>query len=136
MAATMIASGLASVINATSPLFGVAFLAVAGMEALAKNGLRYPFPQYGIQQDVRDGMARSYPDRAATIELLVNAKVERPWQDLVNQRLAAAADRHSNAVLVDWHGLSEDHPEWFAPDGAHLRPAGARAYAELIRSHL
>ncbi|MEQ1612247.1 MAG: DUF169 domain-containing protein [Hyphomicrobiaceae bacterium] len=38
--------------------------AIVGMEALAKNGLRYPFPQYGIQQDVRDGMARSYPDRA------------------------------------------------------------------------
>jgi uncharacterized protein (DUF169 family) len=38
--------------------------AIAGMEALAKNGFRYPFPQYGIQQDVRDGMARSYPDRA------------------------------------------------------------------------
>ena len=37
--------------------------AIAGMEALAKNGFRYPFPQYGIQQDVRDGMARSYPDR-------------------------------------------------------------------------
>ncbi len=68
--------------------------------------------------------------------LLVNAKVERPWQDLVNQRLEAAADRHSNAVLVDWHQLSADHPEWFAPDGAHLRPAGARAYAELIRSNL
>ena len=66
----------------------------------------------------------------------MNAKVERPWQDLVNQRLEAAADRHSNAVLVDWHQLSADHPEWFAPDGAHLRPAGARAYAELIRSNL
>ena len=37
--------------------------AITGMEALAKNGLRYPFPQYGIQNDVRDGMARSYPDR-------------------------------------------------------------------------
>jgi uncharacterized protein (DUF169 family) len=37
--------------------------AIAGMQALSKNGLRYPFPQYGIQQDVRDGMARSYPDR-------------------------------------------------------------------------
>jgi uncharacterized protein (DUF169 family) len=37
--------------------------AVAGMEALAKNGFRYPFPQYGIQQDVRAGMAKSYPDR-------------------------------------------------------------------------
>ncbi len=38
--------------------------AIAGMEALSKNGLRYPIPQYGIQQDVRAGMAASYPDRA------------------------------------------------------------------------
>jgi uncharacterized protein (DUF169 family) len=37
--------------------------AIAGMEALAKNGFRYPFPQYGVQQDVRAGMAVSYPDR-------------------------------------------------------------------------
>jgi hypothetical protein len=37
--------------------------AIAGMEALSKNGLRYPFPQYGIQQDVRAGMAVSYPAR-------------------------------------------------------------------------
>jgi uncharacterized protein (DUF169 family) len=39
--------------------------AIAGMEALAKNGFRYPFPQYGIQQDVREGMSVSYPDRRA-----------------------------------------------------------------------
>jgi uncharacterized protein (DUF169 family) len=39
--------------------------AIAGMEALAKNGLRYPFPQYGIQQDVRAGMAVSYPGRGS-----------------------------------------------------------------------
>jgi uncharacterized protein (DUF169 family) len=37
--------------------------AIAGMEQLAKNGFRYPFPQYGIQQDVRAGMAVSYPAR-------------------------------------------------------------------------
>jgi hypothetical protein len=35
--------------------------AITGMEALSKNGLRYPFPQYGIQQDVREGMGVSYP---------------------------------------------------------------------------
>jgi len=35
--------------------------ATKGMQALAANGLRYPFPQYGIQQDVREGMAASYP---------------------------------------------------------------------------
>jgi len=38
--------------------------AIAGMRALSKNGFRYPFSQYGIQQDVRAGMAVSYPDRA------------------------------------------------------------------------
>jgi uncharacterized protein (DUF169 family) len=38
--------------------------ALDGMANLAKNGLRYPFPQYGIQMDVREGMSRSYPDRA------------------------------------------------------------------------
>jgi peptidoglycan/LPS O-acetylase OafA/YrhL len=68
--------------------------------------------------------------------VLVNAKVGRPWQELVNQRLAAAADRHPNAVLVDWFGLASQHPEWFANDGTHLRPAGAAAFAELIRSNL
>ncbi len=34
--------------------------AIAGMKALAKNGFRYPFAQYGVQQDVRAGMAVSY----------------------------------------------------------------------------
>ena len=34
--------------------------AISGMKALSKNGFRYPFPQYGIQQDVRAGMAASY----------------------------------------------------------------------------
>ena len=34
--------------------------AIEGMKALAKNGFRYPFPQYGVQQDVRAGMAVSY----------------------------------------------------------------------------
>jgi uncharacterized protein (DUF169 family) len=38
--------------------------AIEGMKALAKNGFRYPFPQYGVQQDVRAGMAVSYGERA------------------------------------------------------------------------
>jgi uncharacterized protein (DUF169 family) len=37
--------------------------AIAGMNALSKNGFRYPFPQYGVQQDVRAGMAVSYSER-------------------------------------------------------------------------
>ena len=34
--------------------------AIAGMKALARNGLRYPIAPYGIQSDVRAGMGVSY----------------------------------------------------------------------------
>jgi len=34
--------------------------AIEGMDRLSRNGLRYPIPQYGIQSDVRAGMAASY----------------------------------------------------------------------------
>jgi uncharacterized protein (DUF169 family) len=34
--------------------------ATSGMKQLAKNGLRYPIPPYGIQNDVRAGMGVSY----------------------------------------------------------------------------
>jgi len=37
--------------------------AIAGMKALAKNGLRYPIAPYGIQSDVRAGMGVSYPKK-------------------------------------------------------------------------
>jgi uncharacterized protein (DUF169 family) len=39
--------------------------AIDGMQALARNGLRYPFPSYGIQMDVREGMGVSYPGGAS-----------------------------------------------------------------------
>jgi uncharacterized protein (DUF169 family) len=35
-------------------------VAIEGMKALAKNGLRYPIPPYGIQNDVRAGLGVSY----------------------------------------------------------------------------
>ena len=33
---------------------------IAGLEALSSNGLRYPIPQYGINNDVRAGMGVTY----------------------------------------------------------------------------
>jgi uncharacterized protein (DUF169 family) len=35
-------------------------MAISGMQALSKNGLRYPVPQYGIERDARAGLAVSY----------------------------------------------------------------------------
>lgn len=37
--------------------------AVAGLAALSKNGLRYPIPPYGIQNDASAGLAVSYPGK-------------------------------------------------------------------------
>jgi uncharacterized protein (DUF169 family) len=33
---------------------------IIGLDALSKNGLRYPIAQYGVNNDVRDGMGVSY----------------------------------------------------------------------------
>ncbi len=33
---------------------------IAGLKALSKNGLRYPIPPYGVNNDVRAGMGVSY----------------------------------------------------------------------------
>jgi uncharacterized protein (DUF169 family) len=35
-------------------------IAIEGLKALSKNGLRYPIAPYGVQNDVRAGMAASY----------------------------------------------------------------------------
>ena len=36
-------------------------VAIEGLKALAKNGIRYPIPPYGIQNDVRAGLMATYP---------------------------------------------------------------------------
>lgn len=33
---------------------------LAGLEALARNRLRYPIPNYGVQRDARAGLGMSY----------------------------------------------------------------------------
>jgi len=38
--------------------------AIEGLEQLARNGLRYPIPPYGVQADVRAGMAVSYGSKS------------------------------------------------------------------------
>jgi hypothetical protein len=37
--------------------------ALDGMQRLAANGMRYPIPPYGVQNDARAGLAASYGER-------------------------------------------------------------------------
>jgi peptidoglycan/LPS O-acetylase OafA/YrhL len=68
--------------------------------------------------------------------LVVNAKVDRPWEQQVNETLAAGVQHYPNAVLFDWHAAGDAHPELFVADGVHLTGDGARYYALLITSKL
>jgi hypothetical protein len=63
--------------------------------------------------------------------VMVTLTVPRTWQDGNNATIQACAARN-DAALVDWHAASAGHPELLAPDGYHLRAAGARLYASLI----
>ena len=64
--------------------------------------------------------------------VVVNLKVPRPWESFNNRMLAAAVKAYPNAVLVDWHGLMDARPKLFWKDGIHVRPEGARVYADLM----
>jgi lysophospholipase L1-like esterase len=64
--------------------------------------------------------------------VVVNIKAPRRWESVNNQMLAAAIKSYPNAVLVDWHGASAGRPKIFWKDGIHLRPEGARVYADLV----
>ena len=64
--------------------------------------------------------------------LILNCRVPRQWESTVNTVLAEGVQRYANATLIDWYAASADHPEFFWNDGMHLRPDGAKVYAELI----
>lgn len=64
--------------------------------------------------------------------VLVNVRVDRPWEQEVNQTIATVAKTYPNVTVVDWHALGAAHPGYFYPDGIHLDPVGARYFASLL----
>ena len=68
--------------------------------------------------------------------IAVNTAVPRPWRDANNELINEIAAAYPNTVVVRWDQISEGHPEYFAPDGVHLVPAGARAYVAAITNNL
>ncbi|MCX6440473.1 MAG: acyltransferase family protein [Actinobacteria bacterium] len=67
--------------------------------------------------------------------IVVNTAVPRGWRD-ENNALIAKYCLQYGAVMVDWAAISLGHPEFFAPDGVHLVPAGVRAYVDAIAINL
>ena len=68
--------------------------------------------------------------------ILVNTAVPRPWREENNAIISRVAARYSNVRLIDWHSISDGHPEYFAPDGVHLVPTGVAIYVAEISRYL
>ena len=55
--------------------------------------------------------------------VLVNTRVPRPWQDQVNETIAAVAETYPNATVVDWYGDSAAYPSTSIPTAStSIRP--------------
>ncbi len=63
---------------------------------------------------------------------LVNTRVPRPWEGVVNSTLAEVAQSFPKTTLVNWYAASEGQNGFFAPDGVHLGTQGAQFYASLL----
>ncbi len=71
--------------------------------------------------------------KSAQLVVFVNDKVPQPWEESNNKVISEGVRRHKErATLVDWHGASESHPEYFYSDSIHLNTDGRAAYAHLI----
>jgi peptidoglycan/LPS O-acetylase OafA/YrhL len=68
--------------------------------------------------------------------IVVNTAVPRPWRDGNNQIIREVAANYLQADVIDWNELSNGRPEYFAPDGVHLVPAGVNAYVGAILEKL
>ena len=74
--------------------------------------------------------------KVAPQRIVVNTAVPRSWRDANNELINEIAATYPNTVVVRWDQISEGHPEYFAPDGVHLVPAGARAYVAAVANYL
>ncbi|MEA4926181.1 MAG: acyltransferase family protein [Syntrophomonadaceae bacterium] len=64
--------------------------------------------------------------------VVINTRVPKPWESVVNQILAQTAAADPNIELVDWYSASSGHNEYFYKDGVHLQAAGVQAYVALV----
>ncbi|CAN2243586.1 COG1835 Predicted acyltransferases [actinobacterium SCGC AAA044-D11] len=64
--------------------------------------------------------------------IVVNTSVPRTWREGNNKIIGEVVSQYSNATLIDWDQIAENHPEFFAPDGVHLVEAGSDVYVAAI----
>ena len=56
----------------------------------------------------------------------------RASETLNNAVINALPASYPNVKILDWHGISKDHPDWFASDGIHPNSTGQDQYVAAI----
>ncbi|MFC6239521.1 acyltransferase family protein, partial [Longivirga aurantiaca] len=86
-----------------------------------------------IDEQQFDDLLQVLQDRSRVV--LVTVKAPRSWtpEDNAIIRRLAAKYADGNVRLADWEDYSRGKRAWFYPDGIHMRPDGADAYAQLLR---
>jgi peptidoglycan/LPS O-acetylase OafA/YrhL len=87
-----------------------------------------------IPEDQLDEMMRLLSGVKRVV--LVNTRVDRPWEQPDNDAIAAAVPRYPNTVLFDWYSAASQHPEFLVQDGVHLSTAGQAYYSLVLASKL
>lgn len=72
----------------------------------------------------------SLPD--STMVILVNTRVPKPWETVVNETLAGVPASYPQVRLADWYAASKGRDDYFYADGVHLNQAGVQAYGDMI----
>ncbi|AEF16637.1 acyltransferase 3 [Thermoanaerobacterium xylanolyticum LX-11] len=68
--------------------------------------------------------------------ILVNVRVPRPWESIVNETLSKVSSEYPHTTLIDWYKASYGHDSFFSPDAVHLEPSGAKYFASLIANEV
>jgi len=74
--------------------------------------------------------------KEAPLRIVINTAVPRPWKEANNELIDEVANNYPNTFVIRWDQISLGHPEYFAPDGIHLVPAGVRAYVAAVEEFL
>ena len=90
--------------------------------ALGTNG-------YVVEEQTDALMDEVGPDKKVWF---INTRSTTDFMDASNEALAACCEKYDNAELIDWYGLSADHPEYFDGDGTHLTDEAAQIYTQMI----
>ena len=86
-----------------------------------------------IDEQQLDDLLQVLQDRSRVV--LVTVKAPRSWTAEDNAIIRRLAEKYAatNVRLADWEADSAGRRDWFYADGIHMKPAGADAYAQLLR---